>query len=257
MAPWFRNAGARMGARECKCGSRAETIPSEILNQVGYWRRDDAHRRGPALEMMTKGRPRSNRAASQAIAPIRFVLMAGDRSISDGQMCSVEPELQRGFCPLHWLFGHRWCLAHSRIRRSRRLRNRHQAHCSCLVRAPCAYELSSSHETDLTSYTDQHFAHRPLVLLDFESRACNAALSNDRLQGSNPNLWVVWNGYRHCPKVASPLHDDVASTLPNDLKAMLFEIRHTSRPERTRSLPMCRFKSGNEHLRMKTTFDFG
>lgn len=55
-----------------------------------------------------------------------------------------------------------------------------------------------------------------LVRLDFECGAYDAALSNDRLQGSNPNLWVVWNGYRHGFKVASPLHDDVTSTLPND-----------------------------------------
>ncbi len=62
-----------------------------------------------------------------------------------------------------------------------------------------------------------------LVLLDFECGTYDPALPNDRLRGSNPNLWVVWNGYRHRPKVASLLHDDVASTLPNDLKAMLFE----------------------------------
>ena len=34
---------------------------------------------------------------------------------------------------------------------------------------------------------------------------------------------MVWNGYCHRAKVASPLHDDMTSTLPNDLKAMLFE----------------------------------
>ena len=48
-------------------------------------------------------------------------------------------------------------------------------------------------------------------------------MANDRLQGSNPNLWMVWNGYGHRPKIAAPLHDDVASALPNDLETMLFK----------------------------------
>ena len=34
---------------------------------------------------------------------------------------------------------------------------------------------------------------------------------------------MVWNGYCHRAKVASPLHDDMTSTLPNDLKTMLFK----------------------------------
>ena len=34
---------------------------------------------------------------------------------------------------------------------------------------------------------------------------------------------MVWNGYCHRPKIASPLHDDVASALPNDLKTMLLK----------------------------------
>ncbi len=62
-----------------------------------------------------------------------------------------------------------------------------------------------------------------LILLGFECGAGDAALANDRLQGSDSDLWMVWNGYGHRPKFASPLHDDVASTLPNDLKSMLFE----------------------------------
>ena len=62
-----------------------------------------------------------------------------------------------------------------------------------------------------------------VILLDLECGACDAALADDRLQGSKSNLWMVWNGHRHRPKVASPLHDDVASTLPNDLKTMLFK----------------------------------
>ena len=59
--------------------------------------------------------------------------------------------------------------------------------------------------------------------LDFECGAGDAALANDRLQGTDSNLWMVWNGYGHRPKVAEPLHNDVASTLPNGLKTMLFE----------------------------------
>lgn len=62
-----------------------------------------------------------------------------------------------------------------------------------------------------------------VIPLDFECGAGDAALANDRLQGSNPNLWMVWNGYGHRPKIASPLHDDVASALPNDLKTMLLK----------------------------------
>jgi hypothetical protein len=34
---------------------------------------------------------------------------------------------------------------------------------------------------------------------------------------------MVWNGHGHRPKAASPLHDDVASMLPNDLRTMLFK----------------------------------
>ena len=62
-----------------------------------------------------------------------------------------------------------------------------------------------------------------VIPLDFECGADDAALANDRLRGSNPNLWMVWNGYGHRPNVAKPLHDDVASALPNDLKTMLFK----------------------------------
>ena len=53
-----------------------------------------------------------------------------------------------------------------------------------------------------------------VILLDFECGAGDAALANDRLQGTDSNLWMVWNGYGHRPKVAEPLHDDVASALP-------------------------------------------
>ena len=62
-----------------------------------------------------------------------------------------------------------------------------------------------------------------VILLDFECGAGDAALANDRLQGTDSNLWMVWNGYGHRPKIAEPLHDDVASALPNDLKTMLFK----------------------------------
>ena len=62
-----------------------------------------------------------------------------------------------------------------------------------------------------------------MIFLDFECGACDTALANDRLQGSDSDLWMVWNGYGHRPKFASPLHDDVASTLPNDVKTMLFK----------------------------------
>ena len=62
-----------------------------------------------------------------------------------------------------------------------------------------------------------------MIFLGFECGACDTALANDRLQSFNPNIWMVWNWYCHRPKVASPLHDDVASTLPNDVKTMLFK----------------------------------
>lgn len=57
-----------------------------------------------------------------------------------------------------------------------------------------------------------------MILLDFECGAGDAALANDRLQGTDSNLWMVWNGYGHRPKVAEPLHDDVASALPNNFE---------------------------------------
>ena len=34
---------------------------------------------------------------------------------------------------------------------------------------------------------------------------------------------MVWNGYGYRPNGTEPLHDDVASALPNDLETMLFK----------------------------------
>lgn len=39
-----------------------------------------------------------------------------------------------------------------------------------------------------------------LVLLAFECGTYDAALPNDLLKGSNPNLWVVWNGTVTVPR---------------------------------------------------------
>lgn len=47
------------------------------------------------------------------------------------------------------------------------------------------------------------------------------ALSNDRLQHSDLQLGVIWNG--NGAGLDSTLHQDVASTLANDLKPLLFE----------------------------------
>ena len=65
---------------------------------------------------------------------------------------------------------------------------------------------------------------------------------------------MIGNGDCHCTEVGSPLHDDMASSSTDFLKTRM---RQTSRPERTRSLPMSRFEAGDKYLSVEPAFDFG
>jgi hypothetical protein len=51
----------------------------------------------------------------------------------------------------------------------------------------------------------------------------DSALSNDRLQRSDLQLGVIWNGNGYGAEVGLPLHHNMASTLADDSKPMLFE----------------------------------
>jgi hypothetical protein len=59
--------------------------------------------------------------------------------------------------------------------------------------------------------------------LRFECGPGDAALSDDRLQGSDPDFWVVWDGNRHCAKVRPSLHYDVTAAVSDFLKPVLLQ----------------------------------
>lgn len=59
--------------------------------------------------------------------------------------------------------------------------------------------------------------------LAFEGGAVDSALPNDRLEGSDSEFQVVGHRDRDAAEVGSLLHDDVASSLTDYLKTVLFE----------------------------------
>ena len=59
--------------------------------------------------------------------------------------------------------------------------------------------------------------------LGFECGTGDAALPNDRLQSSDSDFCMVWDGNRHCAEISLPLHHHVVSALPDHLETVLFE----------------------------------
>jgi hypothetical protein len=94
------------------------------------------------------------------------------------------------------------------------------------------------------------------VRLAFERRADDAALTNDRLQRSDSEFRMVWYRDRNGAEIGVSLHDDVASSVADLLKTVLSRMLQTSRPERTRSLPIGRFEASHKHLRVEPALDF-
>jgi hypothetical protein len=90
-----------------------------------------------------------------------------------------------------------------------------------------------------------------------ESVAREAALSDDGLQRADSDFGMIRNWDRYDSTIGTPLHDYVTASLRTIWKLCCSRMRHTSRPERMRSLPMRRFKTGDKDLGAKPAFYFG
>jgi hypothetical protein len=89
----------------------------------------------------------------------------------------------------------------------------------------------------------------------FELRPRYAALADDGQQRADRQLSVVRNGNGDAASVRAALHDDVTSAPAHLDESVLLRIRHTSRPDRTRSLPMLRFDPRYKYIGPKSTLD--
>jgi hypothetical protein len=66
---------------------------------------------------------------------------------------------------------------------------------------------------------------------------------------------VVWDGNRDTACLGAALHDDMTSAPTHLNGPVLLKTRQTSRPDRTRSLPMLRFDPRYKDIGPKPTLD--
>jgi hypothetical protein len=66
---------------------------------------------------------------------------------------------------------------------------------------------------------------------------------------------MVWNRNSDAAGVSAALRDDVAAPAAQLDEPVLLKIRHTSRPDRTRSLPMLRFDPRHEDFGPQPALD--
>jgi hypothetical protein len=89
----------------------------------------------------------------------------------------------------------------------------------------------------------------------FELRPRYPTLPDDGQQRTDGELAVIWDGNRDTAGIGAALHDDVTSALAHLDEPVLLKDRQTSRPDRTRSLPMSRFDPRYKDIGPKPTLD--